>query len=206
MNFNRPTLAVHPWPGALPVPVEGVIVIGLVTADRSSARVQIRLAVQQMLGQLLARSPERIVLTSMPGQAPVIAVGGIDSRMGLSISHEADLSLAAINLDGRIGVDLMRVPQANNHDHDHEWIDLMTMARDYLGPACAIALAGVAPDLRRSAFASAWSAHEASLKCHGLALAEWGTMPPPAVLRIAALDLPAPFVGAVATPDARCCA
>jgi 4'-phosphopantetheinyl transferase len=201
MNFNRPTLAVHPWPGALPVPVEGVIVIGLITADRSSARAQIRLAVRQMLGQFLARSPEQIVLTSTPGQAPVIAVRGIESRVGLSISHEAGLSLAAINLDGRIGVDLMRVPQANNHDHDHDWMELMTMARDYLGPAGAMALAGVAPDRRHIAFARAWSAHEANLKCRDLALAEWRTMPPPAVLRIAALDLPAPFVGAVATPD-----
>jgi 4'-phosphopantetheinyl transferase len=201
MHGLRAPLAVHPWPGALPVPVEGVIVIRLVGADRTSARIQVRLAVRQMLGQLLGRSPEQIVLTSTPGHAPLIAVPGIDSRVGLSISHEADLSLAAINLDGPIGVDLMRVPQANNNDNnDNDWMDLMTMARDYLAPSCAIALAGAAPDLRRIAFARAWAAHEAGLKCRGLALAEWRTMPPLPPLRIAALALPAPFVGAVATP------
>ena len=170
--------------------------------SRSEARAQIRLAVRQVLARLLALSPQQIVLTSTPGQAPVIVIEGVQRQdnscgIGLSISHEAGLSLAAINLHGPIGVDLMRVPQASAQDN---WSDLLLLARDYLGPACAARLAGVAPQLRRTAFASAWTAHEASLKCRGLGLAEWCAALPLVVLQIAALDLPAPFIGSVAMP------
>jgi 4'-phosphopantetheinyl transferase len=208
--FKHP---VHRWPGALPSPCDGVIVIALATDDergrsdgvgnRTCARAKIRLAVQQMLGALLGQSPGRIILTSIPGHAPAIVIASDGAprqgrSIGLSISHEAGLSLAAINLHGQIGVDLMRVPQASGLD---DWDDLMLLARDYLAPACAAALAGVAPELRREAFASAWTAHEASLKCRGLALAEWHPAPLMAALRIATLDLPAPFIGSVATPD-----
>jgi 4'-phosphopantetheinyl transferase len=210
--------AVHRWPGALPSPREGVIVIALATEgerSRTDARAQIRLAVRQMLGPLLGLTPEQIILNSMPGHAPVIAIdadgapvqgSGSGSRcsIGLSISHEAGLSLAAINLHGPIGVDLMRVPQASGSDN---WNDLLLLARDYLAPACAAALVDVAPQLRHSAFASAWTAHEASLKCRGLVLAEWHSAPPVsaslAALRIVTLDLPAPFVGTVAIPDGQ---
>jgi 4'-phosphopantetheinyl transferase len=197
--------AVHRWPGALPSPCDGLIVIALATdGSRTDARAQIRLAVRQALGELLGLTPEQIILSSMPGHAPVITIatdGALDQGIGLSISHEAGLSLAAINLHGPIGVDLMRVPQASGSDN---WNDLLLLARDYLAPACAASLADVAPQLRHTAFAAAWTAHEASLKCRGLALAEWHPAPPMAVplaaLRIAALDLPAPFVGKVATP------
>ncbi len=168
--------------------------------SRSEARAQIRLAVRQVLARLLARSPEQIVLTSTPGQAPVIVIEGVLHQacgIGLSISHEAGLSLAAINLHGPIGVDLMRVPQASAQE---SWSDLLLLARDYLGPACAARLAGVTPQLRRTAFASAWTTHEASLKCRGLGLAEWCAALPLVALQIAALDLPAPFIGSVAMP------
>lgn len=204
--------AVHPWPGALPAPCEGVIVIALATdgdRSRADARAQIRLAVRQMLGTLLGLTPEQIVLVSMQGQAPAIAIATDDAQgqrsgcgIGLSISHETGLSLAAINLHGPIGVDLMRVPQASDRD---DWNDLLLLARDYLAPACAAALADVASELRHTAFASAWTAHEASLKCRGLVLAEWHPAPPMAISlaapRITRLDLPALFIGTAG--DAR---
>lgn len=190
-------LAVHAWPGALPGPGDGLILIRLATdGERERARVQVRLALRQVLCEWLALRSDQIALTSTPGQAPRLVLNG-ERVAGLSISHEAGLSLAAINLHGRIGVDLMRVPEPDDVD---DLNDLMTLARDYLGPAQAVALACVAPGMRRMAFAKAWAAHEASLKCRGLALAEWRSAPPMAALRIATLDLPEPFVGAVATP------
>lgn len=161
--------------------------------ERARARAQVRLALRQVLGEWLALAPDQIVLTSTPGQAPRLVLNG-ERAVGLSISHEAGLSVAAINLHGQIGVDLMRVPELDDVE------DLIAVARDYLGPAQAVALAGVAPGMRRMAFAKAWAAHEASLKCRGLALAEWRSAPPMAALRIATLDLPEPFIGAVATP------
>jgi 4'-phosphopantetheinyl transferase len=201
LQVPLPRLAVHAWPGALPVASDGLLagllVIQIATdGGRANARAQLRLVVRQVLCEWLALAPDQIGLTSTPGQAPRLVLCGARTA-GLSISHEAGLALAAINLHGRIGVDLMRVPELDGvHDGD----ELIAVARDYLGPAQAAALAGVAPGRRPMAFAKAWAAHEASLKCRGLALAEWRPAPSPVALRIIELDLPAPFVGAVATP------
>jgi 4'-phosphopantetheinyl transferase len=164
-------------------------------SDRVRVRVRIREAVLQVLAAALALSPDRIVLTSTPGQAPCLVLNG-ERAAGLSISHETGLSLAAINLHGPIGVDLMRVPEQDQCE------DLISVARDYLGPAQAVTLAGVAPGLRALAFATAWAAHEACLKCRALGLSEWQppSMPLPAPLRITALDLPELFIGVIATP------
>jgi 4'-phosphopantetheinyl transferase len=196
----RQRLAVPAWPQVLtvPVPANGLMVFQVATDgdhahDRTSARAQVRLAVLQVLEVALALAPDQIVLTSTPGQPPRLVLAGYRAA-GLSISHEAGLSLAAINLHGGVGVDLMRAPQQD------EPADLIGVARDYLGPAAALALADVALHLRPIAFAKAWTAHEAGLKCGGLALAEWRPAPPSAPLRIAELQLPAPYIGAVATP------
>ena len=88
-----------------------MLVIRLATdGERASARAQVRQAVRQALCAWLALAPDQIALTSTPGQAPRLVLKGARTA-GLSVSHEAGLSLAAINLHGRIGVDLMRVPE-----------------------------------------------------------------------------------------------
>jgi 4'-phosphopantetheinyl transferase len=189
---------VHPWPGALPVPGDGVIVIGIATAGstiRDLARQQIRLALQQLLGQLLGLPPDGIALKSDAGQAPRIARGANAAarNVGLSISHEAGLSLAAVNLHGAVGVDLMRV---------QEVADWEMVARDYLGAAVADALAGTSPERRSQAFVRAWTAREAGLKCQGLPLTEWTPPPPcqPEPCRNFELALPQGLIGTLAIP------
>lgn len=191
---------VYPWPGALPVPVpqDGLIVIGIATVGstiRTLARQQIRVALRQLLGELLGLSPDRIALQSEAGRPPRIAItdAGATRNVGCSISHEAGLSLAAINLHGAVGVDLMRVQQVP---------DWEMLARDYLGAAIAAVLAGTSPERRAQAFAKAWTEREASLKCQGLPLSEWTSSPPCQIVacRSVALALPQGLVGTLAIP------
>ncbi|NIA55138.1 4'-phosphopantetheinyl transferase superfamily protein [Massilia sp. TW-1] len=132
--------------------------------DRATARRTIRAALLAALADTLALPAARIRLGGEPGEAPYALVDD-GRRIDLAISHDGDVSLAALRLDGAgVGVDVMRVANAP---------DWHAVARDYLGPACAAALAGVPAPARAAAFARAWSEREARLKCRGLALAEW---------------------------------
>ncbi|HJV93860.1 MAG TPA: 4'-phosphopantetheinyl transferase superfamily protein, partial [Azonexus sp.] len=85
--------------------------------------------------------------------------------VGISVSHEPGLSLAVIHRAGPVGIDLLRL--------DSPLPDLDQLARDYLGPATAAALAALPATQRQAAFAGAWCRLEAGLKCLGMALGEW---------------------------------
>jgi 4'-phosphopantetheinyl transferase len=186
-------LAVHPWPGPLPQwggrVLDPVLVISIVHADgatREGARIRIRAAVREALAQALGIAIERIAVHSTPGSAPRLEIEKWPLTPGLSISHAGVFSLAAINPDGAVGLDLMEV-QATT--------DWARVAHDYLGMATAIRLAA-SPDTERPlAFAQAWTEREACLKLHGEPLAEWTPLPDCRVLSLAA---PAGFAGAVA--------
>jgi 4'-phosphopantetheinyl transferase len=161
-------LMVHPWPGPAPVPEDGVAVIAIKTkaaAPRAQARMQIRAATKELLSALLSLPADAIDIQSMPGQPPRIVLPAGDTRtIGCSFAHEDGYSVAAINLRGAVGVDLMRVQDIP---------DWQAVAIDYLGPATtAILLATPAAD-RPRAFAQAWAKNEAVLKCHGEQLSEW---------------------------------
>ena len=194
---------VHPWPCLLPLPLpgNGLIVMSIATAGaikRDFPRQQIRLALRQVLAEWLGLAPDDIGLTSEAGQAPRLALAGNGAAptVGLSISHETGLSLAAINLHGAVGVDLMRVQEVP---------DWESVARDYLGGASADALAGASPERRSQAFSRAWTAHEASLKCQGLPLAEWMPSLPFRALPCRCFDLALPdgLIGTLAVPAVR---
>lgn len=175
----------------------GLLVIGVATpmsAQRDVGRERIRIAVREALAILLDLQLEEIELRSVPGQPLRIELP--DHRIGLSISHEPGLVLGAISLRGAVGIDLMRLEDQT--EGEQNW---QAVARDYLSPQACARIAAHPPALRPLAFAQEWTRHEACLKCHGLALAEWH----PALeydigrCRIAALDLPAGLVGTVAT-------
>ncbi|WP_056435988.1 4'-phosphopantetheinyl transferase superfamily protein [Massilia sp. Root335] len=151
--------------GEAPAGTGPVHVVGVRSQpDRATARRTIRAAVLAALAQAGALPPDRIRLCGVPGEAPYALLGD-GRRVALSISHDGDLSVAAVRLGGgAVGIDLMRVTDVP---------DWQAVARDYLGPACAAALARMPAPARAAAFARAWSAREARLKCLGLALAEW---------------------------------
>lgn len=156
---------VHPWPGDVPAPQDGVFVIRLASSTlREVARQQVRAATGEALAAVLGIPPETIHIDSTPGQPPHITLDGDRRRIGCSFSHEEGYSLAAVSLHGAVGVDLMRV---------YEVFDWQAVARDYLGPEACAALDATPADEKTLAFALAWSRHEAALKCHGMQLVEW---------------------------------
>lgn len=163
------------------------------TSIRDSARQRVRTVLREILGGLR----QDIELISLPGQ-PIRLVQQ-NSPIGISVSHEAGLSLLAINFSGPVGVDLMQLPE------DPDWLmQIPALASDYLGPQSARQLAVVPLEMQLSSFAAAWTRHEARLKCLGLGLQEWQ----PALeedlsnCRVQPLLLPAGYVGAVARAKA----
>ncbi|MBG6076603.1 4'-phosphopantetheinyl transferase [Polaromonas sp. CG_9.11] len=171
-----------------------LLVISVVTPDstlRDAARVQVRDALREVLSLQLGCAPESIALKSIPGQALRVELPSHGQNIGLSISHEAGLSVAALRRSGPVGVDIMRIAPA---------FDWEAVARDYLGPQ-AVCRIERQPFLEQpQAFTREWTRLEAGLKCLGLALQEWN----PALAqrlescRFRMLKLPLGLRGAVA--------
>jgi 4'-phosphopantetheinyl transferase len=161
--------------------------------DRTVARARIRAALREALAAVAGVPAEKIMIQSEPGRAPAVSYSATSRGQppGIAISHDGPLSLAAINLHGAIGIDLMRVQAIP---------DWREVACDFLGPEVAARLAASEPALRAEAFARAWTAHEAGLKCLGLQLTEWSPRLQERLsgLRCRPLELPSGFVGTVA--------
>lgn len=174
------------------------IVIGIAgQSGRENARRAIRQAIRDELCAMFGVAPERIVLCAEAGQAQapyaLLKMNDGFQRIGLAISHDGALSLAAIRADGAVGIDVMQVTG---------FPDLDAVARDYLGPEAAAAFAQLAPAERLPAFARAWSGHEARLKCLGRELTEWSAdlERELAACRCLPLALPEGYTGALALP------
>jgi 4'-phosphopantetheinyl transferase len=161
--------------------------------DRPAARARIRAALREALAAVSGAPVDRIMIQSEPGRAPAVSFSGVGPTQppGIAISHDGPLSLAAINLHGPVGIDLMRVEDIP---------DWREVARDYLGPDVAARLAATSASLRAEAIAHAWTAHEARLKCLGLQLTEWSPrlQERGAALRCGLLELPPGFAGTLA--------
>ena len=164
--------------------------------DRTKARQQIRQAVCECLSLLLDRSVFPTDLQSIPGQ-PLRLHG---SDIGLSLSHEAGCSVAAINLQGAVGVDLQR--GSTPADFFPDWA---AVAADYLAPELVLQLQQASEIARPLLFAMAWSRTEAELKCRGQALQERRKLAAlqHAPYRYWSLNLPDGLVGTLVTlvPD-----
>lgn len=186
----RDAMPVSWWPTVLAPRADGLYVIGLTgSGERESARRRIRDALRDAIGQLYGVPPGEIMIQFLPGVSPAVSFPGrADVQApGISISHDGDVSLAAIHLHGPVGVDVMQVQEID---------DWRAVARDYLGAAVVSEIEAVPSRQRGPALARAWTEHEARLKCHGRQLAEWTGTALPA--QCCPLDLPAPFAGTVA--------
>lgn len=157
------------WPGrAVPV-APGLYVITVPTsAQRDTARLQIRQALRELLAQVLVPglgpALQSISIDNRRAQAPQIFLDGVPQAFGCSFSYTEHTALVALHLHGAVGVDIM-LPT--------DIADWQAVARDYLGPDLTATLAATAPEQRARAFSDAWCALEANLKCHGEALGEW---------------------------------
>lgn len=160
--------------------------------ERDHARAVARAALREAIAPQLGCAPDALAISDMRGQPPRLArVDGCGppapDGMGLSISHAPGLSLAAWCRHGAVGVDVQAVPRAAGR------AELWRTAALFFSPNQLQTLdrqALAAPFFE--VFARAWAAHEAALKCAGLALAEYT----PALaarlagVRVAALALP----------------
>ncbi|QRM18361.1 4'-phosphopantetheinyl transferase superfamily protein [Dechloromonas sp. TW-R-39-2] len=152
---------IHHWPACAGQAIrhEGLIVIAVDTPEtpiRDTARQRLRQALSEVLAEqgidhrLIAEAGRPLRLERHP-------------EIGLSCTHEPGLSLVAIHFNGPVGIDLMRLDAGLP-----DTTEIRQLASDYLGPGMAQRLLA-----DPQAFAATWTAHEASLKCLGLALEEW---------------------------------
>ena len=158
-----------------------------VSTLRDPARHLARQALREHLPAWLGSDAVELITT--PGQPPRLAPP--HQGVGVSMAHEAGLSLVALHRHGPVGVDLMR---------PIDMPDALDVAREYLGPEVAQALANRSAIEQAQAFALAWTAHEARLKCLGLPLQEWHADTDKALqaCRVQALPLPDGLVGHLA--------
>lgn len=165
-------------------------------AKRKQIRKQIRVALTDLLCAALNCLPEHIDLTHEPGKSPdnnlsISLPNSLrDYQIGISISHEQGLSVAAICLDGSIGIDLVRI------DPDIEW---QAVAELYLGTQMSTEIAETPLPQQASYFALRWACLEAKLKCRQLELIEWSPERELALSDcvILELNLPQGYVGAL---------
>ena len=173
---------------------------------RQAARAQARAALRALLAAALCLRPAQLTITDQRGQSPRVrrSDGTPDARLArlqLSISHEAGCSLLTWCGGGAVGVDVQAVSAGPAGDPD-EW---RRVAALYLGPDSwpnqAESVVDKALEATQSiAFMTAWTQHEARLKCLGEPLQEWS---PALQSRLDGcmarrVALPAPWVGAVA--------
>ncbi|MBI3285641.1 MAG: 4-phosphopantetheinyl transferase [Burkholderiales bacterium] len=192
---------VFSWPEQQGLAVQSLLaqrhaVIGIAALPaRDLARQQLRLAVAELLSAALACPPQQLRLLSRAGHAAYAQIEG--RKIALSFSHERGLSLAAVNLDGAVGIDLIR------KEMPPDW---ETLARLYLGPAQSAAILRQAPAQQACHFALAWTGLEARLKCCGLELIEWSPQREQALqqklpaCRCRELELPPAYAGTLVLP------
>lgn len=158
-------------------------------ADRDTARRTIRVALVAGLSAALGVAVDAIRLCGERGEAPYAMVG--TERIHLAISHDGDISVATWSRGATVGIDVMAVGA---------FPDWHAVARDYLGPDTAAALAALPSSARPDAYARAWSEREARLKSHGLPMNEWSADNEARVAACAcrALLLPDGYVGMLA--------
>jgi|GEM_PF-1583094 len=131
-------------------------------AQRDAARLALRQAAREALAAVLGIAVESIAVVSKPGTPPSILLADRLHTIGCSFTHDDNYALAAINLYGPVGADIMRVQDVP---------DWKTVARDYLGPSTTAKLLAAAD--RPLAFTQAWTQREAALKCHAQQISEW---------------------------------
>ena len=132
-------LPVRWWDGGgfavAPASASAVQVVGVrAQPDRATARRTIRSALLAALAETSGLPASAVRLCGAPGEAPYALLDD-GRRAALSISHDGDLSVAVLRLDGgAVGTDLMQVVDVP---------DWHAVVRDDLGSACAAALARV---------------------------------------------------------------
>lgn len=177
---------------------QNLIVIAVRTVPttlRFQARKQVRMAIQHVLAEKFSCQYSEVKFISELGQSLKLAQPR--QNIGLSISHESGLSLAAINMNGRVGVDLIHIKSIPNSNE----IDILAL--EYLGAEVAEYISNLPIEQQSHAFAQAWTEFEAGMKCQEKSLTEW--IPSSALQRntlaVRSLSLPENYSGTVVFSD-----
>lgn len=171
MSFD--CLPVYYWPeSSASIPVnQSLIVIGVHTPPttlRAQARKLVRIALKQVLAAKLACPVTEIKLSTQAGQG--LKLLQAKKTIGLSVSHESGLSVAAINMNGKVGIDLIDIKTIPNNS------EIDALANDYLGVKTAKHLFNLPPEQQSRAFAEAWTEFEAHLKYQEKNLSEYESL------------------------------
>ena len=131
-----------------------------VGSTRALAGQHARLALRQILGALLARPADEIVLRES-GTGPVLENAARDIR--ISLSYASGRCLIGLAEGHPLGVDIVRIEQLP---------EIEALSRLYLTIAAHRDVIEAPPAARAARFALAWAQMEARSKCLGLPLAE----------------------------------
>ena len=146
-------------------------------------------ALRVILGEHLSIAPEALRFLHGEDKKPRLAAAG---AVRFSLAHTDGLALLAVASDREVGVDVERLS---------EMIDVDRVAAAFLSPADVAAVTMAPPEVRRRAFFSAWTRHEARLKLRGrgLELAQaTGVEEPVSLVLVRALEVGAGIAAAVA--------
>lgn len=176
---------------------DGLLVIALRThaeMSRTQARTQVRDALKELLAILLSYPINKITIFSEPGQA--VRLLQPKENIGISISHEHELSIAAVNMNGYCGIDIMSISSISNLD------EINAIAIDYLGSQAATNISKLPTHQRIKAFAKAWTEFEAYMKCKGEPIVEWSSTRDNITNNYTykALQLPQGYIGTITYP------
>ena len=170
-----------------------VLRIDTAGATRPAARLLVRAALCEFVAAQLGLAPGEVAIRAVPGEAPRLLLRGQVAGQGISVTHAGPFALAAFHAHGAVGIDVMQVQDLPDWDR---------VALDYLGPQVHGILAGLDPSRRAKSFALAWTRREAQLKCLGLALSEFTSLPEK--FSEHHLDVPCGYAGALVTEEFHC--
>lgn len=160
---------------------------------RGAAYARAHSALRTIMGAHLGIDAASVRFLHADGKKPRLAATG---ALTFSLSHTDGLALIAVSSDREVGVDVER---------QTEMIDIDTVAAAFLPPAEVAAVAMAPPDVRRRAFFTAWTRHEARLKLRGLGLEasqSSGTEDHIALVLVRALSVGEGYAAAVAAEGA----
>ncbi|MBB6576444.1 4'-phosphopantetheinyl transferase [Comamonas odontotermitis] len=144
---------------------------GSPAALRESLRHAVHQSICSALAEVLQCDARQLSVQRVPGQAPVLSLGGqTHARIHLSVAYAGASALWAWSDRAAVGVDVQAIPADGD---DAEW---HAVERQFIGPA-AQALSPLQGAGLRAAFAAQWAQLEARLKCAGLQLSEADARP-----------------------------
>ena len=156
---------IHHWPElpSLPLTHQPVLVRVATASSRCAARQLSRVVLREILGAWSGIPIHDLPLTESP-RGPLWPGLLHGESLAISLSYTENEIWIALLRGGRIGIDAMAL---------QFFPEIESVAQNFFPPSAAVAMRHSANPAH--AFAAAWTALEASLKCVGQNLTEWSS-------------------------------